>query len=154
MKKYLKNICIFLLVFIASFLAIHILGFANGYGDPINSYGFAKAISMGQIPYLEFNTISTPLYAMYQSLFLHIYDDFIMINISQALVTAASIILIYKLFGKKSLLLLLIVSIFQFRNMIPTYNSFSLFFVILLMYMEKKIKYPKLNNKYLFLFYF
>ena len=138
MKKYFKNISIFLLVFIASFLAIHILGFANGYGDPINSYGFAKAISMGQIPYLEFNTISTPLYAMYQSLFLHIYDDFIMINISQALVTAASIILIYKLFGKKTLLLLLIVSIFQFRNMIPTYNSFSLFFVILLMYMEKK----------------
>ncbi len=138
MRKYIKNIGIFLLIFIASFLAIHILGFANGYGDPINSYGFAKAISMGQIPYLEFNTISTPLYAMYQSLFLLIYDDFIMINISQALITTISIILIFKMYGKKSWLLLLIVSLFQFRNMIPTYNSFSLFFIILLMYMEKK----------------
>lgn len=138
MKKYFKNIGIFLVIFIVSFLTIHVLGFVNGYGDPINSYGFAKAISMGQIPYLEFNTISTPLYAMYQSLFLHIFDDFIMVNFSHALVIAVAVVLLYKLFGKKSLLLLLVVTCFQYKNIVPTYNSFSIFFIILLMYMEKE----------------
>lgn len=137
-KKYLKNSLIFLSIFLISFFTIEILGFANTYGDPINSYGFSKAISMGQVPYRDFNMIVTPLYAMYQSLFLHIYDDFIMINISQALIVTFDVILLYKLFGKKSLLLLLVVSFFTYMNLIPTYNSLVLFFIILLIYMENK----------------
>ena len=98
MKKIFKNIGMFLGIFVVSFIFNHILGFANNFEDPINSYGFAKAISMGQVPYLEFSMISTPLYAFYQSLFLFIYDDFIMINVSQALLTSISIILIYKMY--------------------------------------------------------
>ena len=140
MKKIFKKILLFFTIFLIAFFSIHVLGFANGYGDPINSYGFAKAISMGQVPYLEFNTISTPLYAMYQSLFLYIYDDFLMINLSQALLITVSVILIYKMFGRKSLLLLLVVSFFQYRNLVATYNFMSLFFIFLLMYMEEK--YP------------
>lgn len=145
MKKYFKYSLIFLVIFFISFLAIQVFGFHNTYGDPINSYGFSKAISMGQIPYRDFNMIVTPLYAMYQSLFLHIYDDFIMINISQALIVTLDVILLYKLFGKKSLLLLIVVSLFQYANLIPTYNSLVLFFIILLTYIEKK--YP--NKDYL-----
>ena len=138
MKKYFKYSLIFLIIFFISFIAIQVFGFHNTYGDPINSYGFSKAISMGQIPYRDFNMIVTPLYAMYQSLFLHIYDDFIMINISQALIITLDIIMLYKLFGRKSLLLLVIVALFQYANMIPTYNSLVLFFIILLLYMENK----------------
>ena len=138
MKKYIKNCLIFLVIFLLSFFAIQVLGFANTYGDPINSYGFSKAISMGYIPYVDFNMIVTPLYAMYQSLFLHIYDDFIMINVSQALIVTLDVILLYKLFGKKSLLLLLVVAFFTYMNLIPTYNSLVLFFIILLIYMENK----------------
>lgn len=138
MRKILKNTIVFLLIFVCSFITIHIFGFANNYGDPINSYGFAKAISMSQIPYLEFNMISTPLYAMYQALFLRIYDDFVMINISQSLLTTISIVLIYKIYGKKSLFLFPLVVFFQYKNMVATYNSLSLFFIILLIYMEKK----------------
>ena len=137
-KMILRNSLIFFGIFLISFFAIHVLGFSNTYGDPINSYGFAKAISMGQVPYRDFNMIVTPLYAMYQSLFLHIYDDFIMINISQALIITLDIIMLYKLFGRKSLLLLVIVALFQYANMIPTYNSLVLFFIILLLYMENK----------------
>lgn len=140
MKKIFKNIGMFLGIFVVSFIFNHILGFANNFEDPINSYGFAKAISMGQVPYLEFSMISTPLYAFYQSLFLFIYDDFIMINVSQALLTSISIILIYKMYGEKSLFLFPVVVFFQYRNMIATYNSMSLFFIVLLMYVEKK--YP------------
>lgn len=139
-KKILRNSLIILGIFLISFFAIHVLGFSNTYGDPINSYGFAKAISMGQVPYRDFNMIVTPLYAVYQSLFLHIFDDFIMIEFSQALIITLDVILLYKLYGKKCLLLLLIVAFFMYRNLIPTYNSLVLFFIILLVFMEKK--YP------------
>ena len=63
-KKILRNSLIILGIFLISFFAIHVLGFSNTYGDPINSYGFAKAISMGQVPYRDFNMIVTPLYAV------------------------------------------------------------------------------------------
>ncbi len=138
MKKVVRNLLIFLGIFLVSFLFIHVLGFVNGYGDPINSYGFAKAIKMGEIPYLDFNTISTPLYAFYQALFLFIFDDFIMINVSQAILITFSVIILYKLFGKKSFLLLIVVAFFHYKNIVATYNYLSLFMIILLIYLEKE----------------
>lgn len=137
-EMILKKALIFIGIFLVSFFLIHILIFINNYGDPVNSYGFAKAIKMGQIPYLEFNTISTPLLAMYQSLFLHVYDDFIMINISQALLVTICFILLYKMFGKKSLILLVVSIVFECKNLVATYNFLSFFFLVLTIYMEKK----------------
>ena len=81
MNKCLKKILVILLVFVCSFLTVYYLGFINNCFDPLNSYGFSKAIMMGQVPYRDFNTVTTPLYAFYQSVFLFIYDDFIMIMI-------------------------------------------------------------------------
>lgn len=137
-KKIIKAIFVFLGVFLLSFCLIHLLGFINNYGDPVNSYGFAKAIKMGQIPYLDFNTISTPLLAMYQSLFLHIYDDFIMINVSQAILVAMSFLLLYGMFGKKSFILILVTVLLGCKNLVATYNFMSFFFLVLLLFMEKK----------------
>lgn len=137
-KEVIKQIFCFLGIFLVSFCLIHLLGFINNYGDPVNSYGFAKAIKMGQIPYLDFNTISTPLLAMYQSLFLHIWDDFIMINVSQAILVSISFLLLYKMFGKKTLILVLVTVILGCKNLVATYNFMSFFFLVLLLFMEKK----------------
>lgn len=139
-KVILKKILIFMIAFVISFCLIHFLGFINNYGDPVNSYGFAKAIKMGQVPYLEFNTISTPLLAMYQSLFLHIFDDFIMINVSQAILVAISFLLLYRMFGRKSLILLVVTVVLGCKNLVATYNFMSFFFLILALYMEKNHK--------------
>lgn len=130
-KEFIKQIFCFLGIFLVSFCLIHLLGFINNYGDPVNSYGFAKAIKMGQIPYLDFNTISTPLLAMYQSLFLYIWDDFIMINVSQAILVSISFLLLYKMFGKKTLILVLVTVILGCKNLVATYNFMSFFFLVL-----------------------
>ena len=70
MNKCLKKILVILIVFVCSFLTVYYLGFINNCFDPLNSYGFSKAIMMGQVPYRDFNTVTTPLYAFYQAIFL------------------------------------------------------------------------------------
>lgn len=137
MNKYLKKIGLFLLLFLVVFITVWLLGFINNCFDPLNSYGFSKAIMMGQVPYRDFNTVTTPLYAFYQSVFLFIYDDFIMIMISQALLVTISACLIYKMFGKKSFILLLVVFLVQYKALVATYNFMCLFMIILLIYLEK-----------------
>ena len=137
MNKCLKKILVILLVFVCSFLTVYYLGFINNCFDPLNSYGFSKAIMMGQVPYRDFNTVTTPLYAFYQSVFLFIYDDFIMIMISQALLVTISGCLLYRMFGKKCFLLLFVVVLFQYTCVIPTYNFMCFFIIILLIYFEK-----------------
>ena len=59
-----KNI---ILVFVITFFIYMFFGFYINNGDPMASYGFSHAIKNGQIIYKDFNTISTPLYAMYQT---------------------------------------------------------------------------------------
>lgn len=139
-KKFTKNFCIFIFVFLLVLCFLMIFGFANNYGDPINNYLFAYGFYNGQIPYVDFNLITTPLYAMYQSLFLYVYNDFIMILVSQALIVTMTFFLLYKLFGKKSILFLLVTVVCQYKNIVATYNYMCFFMMVILIYLEKR--YP------------
>ena len=74
MRKILKNNWWYLIVFIIVFIFLYYFGFVHNYGDPIANYGFSYAIRNGQIPYVDFNTISSPLYAFYSAIGLFIYN--------------------------------------------------------------------------------
>lgn len=140
MKKIIKANYWYIFVFFVVFCFLNYLGFAHNYGDPLANYGFSYAIRNGQIPYVDFNTISTPLYAFYSSLGLFIYNDFVVFLLEQALLVTCTFYLLYQMYGKKSVLLLLVTVIFQYCNIIGTYNYMCFFIMILLLYLEKNYK--------------
>lgn len=133
MKKILK----FLLIYFSFFLVLWLIAFNNNYGDPIASYGFAYAIIKGEIPYLDFNIISTPLFAFFNSLGLLIFNNYIVILMQQALILTIASFILKKMYNYKAYFLLIIISLFQFSNIIPTYNTFLVFLIILIIYFEK-----------------
>ena len=81
MKKFVEKNLKYILIFIFFLIIYQFLGFANMYGDPIANYGFSHAIRNGEIPYVDFNTISTPLYAFVMSIGLYLVDNYLMFNI-------------------------------------------------------------------------
>ena len=74
--------------------------------DVIWNYGFAHAIRKGEIPYLDFNTISTPLYSFLMSLFLFIKDDMFMFMIGQSLLVTILFYMFFRTFNNRAYLLL------------------------------------------------
>lgn len=137
MKKCFKKNWWYSIVFIIVFIFLNYLGFNHNYGDPIANYGFAYAISIGQIPYVDFNTISTSLYAFYTSLGLNIINNYVVFLLEQTLLVTVTFYLLYQMFGKKSLVMLLVTVLFQYCNIIGTYNYMCFFIMILLLYLEK-----------------
>ena len=62
-KKNYKYLLIFILSLIINFL------FIDRFYDGPTQYGMAHAIIMGEIPYIDFNMVSTPLYPFVHSFF-------------------------------------------------------------------------------------
>lgn len=137
----IKNNWQLILIFVLTFLIYMFLGFYINNGDPTASYGFSHAIRNGQIIYKDFNTISTPLYAFYCSLFLFIYDDFIMFVFAQCTLVTIMFYFLFKLFGNNSWLVFLVMIIFKFMGFNATYNFCCLAMSVIVLYLEKK--YPK-----------
>lgn len=133
MKKYLKYIFIFIFSFscMAFFLAYFDM-------DVTWNYGFSYAISIGEIPYKDFNMVLTPFYSFLMSIPLLISKNFIFFYISNSLLITAIFYLLFRLIGKKAWLFL-IPLVFPIPAIIePGYNLLLMFFVILLIYLEKK----------------
>lgn len=63
MKKCIR----YLFIFIFVFCIYEFFGFLNTYGDSMNNYVFSHAIVQGEIPYLDFNILTTPLYTFVMS---------------------------------------------------------------------------------------
>lgn len=110
------------------------------YYDFIWNYGFSHAIKMGEIPYLDFNTISTPLYGFFMAIFLLIWDNFLMFLIAQAILCTFFAGLLFKYIGKKAWLLLLIMAFPLFKAFIGTYNFLALILLVILFIMEDSNK--------------
>lgn len=140
MQKIFKKHWWLILIFFGSFISLNFLGFIHNYCDPLNNYGFAYAIAKGEVPYLNFNTISTPLYAFITSIGLHIYNNYLTFLLEQSLLITICAFLLFKLFGKKSSILLIVTIITMYANIIATYNFMCFFMMILIIYMENKHK--------------
>ena len=105
--------------------------------DEIWNYGFAYDISLGLIPYLDFNMVITPLYPALVALFFLIFGhNMLALYIANSLFLTIGIYFIFKLIGKKGLLMF----VFLFAPMpiiIPTYNIFAFVLLMIIFYLEK-----------------
>ena len=134
-----------IIIFIFTFLVYTVLGFFINNGDPTASYGFSHAIRNGEIIYRDFNTIATPFYAFYSSIFLFIFDEFIMFIFSQTILVTIMFYFLFKLFGNKSYIVLLSMIMFKFFGFNATYNFCCLAMSVIVLFLEEK--YP--NKDYL-----
>lgn len=137
MKKWIRYFIIFIFVF----CIYEFFGFPNMYGDPINNYMFSHAIVLNEVPYLDFNMISTPLYAFLMAIGLLVFDNYLMFVIEQSLLVTIMFYFLFSLYGRKSYLVLLVICLFAFFGINATYNFLALFFLVILLYLEKK--YPE-----------
>ena len=105
--KYIINNKRLIFIFVFSLLVYEFFAFSNNNNDPIAMYAFSHAIRMGEVPYLDFNIISTPLYAFIMSSGLFLFDNYLMFVIEQSILVVILFYFIFKLFDKKSWLILL-----------------------------------------------
>lgn len=105
--------------------------------DEIWNYGFAYDISLGLIPYLDFNMVITPLYPALVAFFFLIFGhNMLALYIANSLFLTIGIYFIFKLLGKKGLLMF----VFLFAPLpiiIPTYNIFAFVLLMIIFYLEK-----------------
>ena len=112
--------------------------FPNNYGDPIADYGFSYAIRLGEIPYKDFNIITTPLYPFIMSIGLFIWNNYIMFLLEQTLLVTIMFVLLHKIYGKRVFALLFLICATVAIGILPTYNFFVMFLLVLLLFLEKK----------------
>ncbi len=105
--------------------------------DEVWNYGFAYNISLGLIPYRDFNMVITPLYPAIIALFFLVFGhNILLLYIINALCLTISFYFIFKLLGKKGLLLF----VFFFTPMpiiTPNYNIFAFVLLMIIFYLEK-----------------
>ena len=136
--KFLKKYYKYLLVFIFFFLCILFFGYNNT--DNIWNYGMAHAIRMGEISYKDFNIITTPLYPFIMSLFLFVWDEYLVFLLAQSLLGTLCYAIIDKMIGNKSILIIPLAGFGLFYLFFPNYNFSVLLWILLLMLFEKEEK--------------
>lgn len=134
MKKWIR----YLFIFIFVFCIYEFFGFSNTYGDPLNNYVFSHAIVQGEIPYLDFNILTTPLYTFVMSIGLFFFDNYLMFVIEQSILVTIMFYFLFEIYGKKSYFLLFCICLFRFFGINATYNFMALFMLVILLYLEKK----------------
>ncbi len=125
-------------IFFFALLIYEFIAFTNNNDDPIAHYCFSHAITLGLLPYKDFNIITPPLYALYSSLGLFIFDNYFTFIIEQAFLVSLLFYFLFKLFDKKAWLILLGMIIFKFYAFLPTYNFFCFLWIVILYYLEQK----------------
>ena len=130
----------YILIFIAFLLLYVCFFYENCSYDVIQNYGFSHAIKVGEIPYLDFNTISTPLYSFLMSSFLFIKDDIFVFMIEQSILVTVLFYMLFRQFKNRAYIVLPILAFPLFLQYNATYNFFSYFLIVLLFLLEKEKK--------------
>ena len=124
------------------FIFWYIMIFCFNFFRPVDldllwNYGFSKNVSDGLIMYKDFNMVITPFYPAITGLLMKIFSSnliaFYLINTFYALLT---LIVVYKLDKK----VIFPFFIYFLLNTAPGYNTLTVFFVFLLIYLEKNNK--------------
>ena len=103
---FIKKNYKYLLLFLFFLISLIFFGFNNT--DIIWNYGMAHAIRIGEIPYKDFNIITTPLYPFIMSIGLFIKDSYIVYLLEQSLLLTVYFYLLDKLLKDKIFILLFI----------------------------------------------
>lgn len=136
-SNYFELSTIFLITFLITFK------FSLLTGDEVWIYGFSYNIAKGLIPYRDFNMIVTPLYPLLQGLILFIFGKNIIIyHLFNAIICTGIFYELKRLYSKVYYIiyLLLLGFTFQYSNLLPGYNLFILFLLLLILYLEQKDK--------------
>ena len=136
MKK--KIVIKYILLFF--FFVFILLLFGNDNTDNIWNYGVSHALRMGELPYRDYNSITTPLYQFIMSIGLFIYDSYLIFIIEQAILCTIFCFILEKLVKDNFwvVLALLLFPIFYF--FFANYNFLVMLLFILLLYLEKEEK--------------
>ena len=139
MKEWmLKNKTIFLFVFLFFLFLFWNLIVTDFYADEIWNFGFSYAIRKGEIPYLDFNMVITPLYPFIMAFFFLLFgSNMLIFHVIHAFLLTGMCYVLYQLIAKKMFLILPILFI-PYPATYPSYNIMILFFFVLLLWMEEK----------------
>lgn len=132
-KKYRNYVFLFCLFF----FSLWFFGFYNQQYDSFWNYSFSYAITRGQIPYVDFNMVSTPFTAFFFSIFLLISNNYIFYLMGWSLVLTITFYFLFQLLGNRAWLILFLLLFPFLHTIIPTYNLFCFCLFVLLLYMEK-----------------
>lgn len=136
MKK--KYVLVLVLVFMFFYFLFFNLILMPTTHDEIWNYGFAYDISLGLIPYRDFNMVITPLYPALMALFFLIFGhNMLVLYIANSLFLTLGFYFIFKLLGKKGLLLFIFFFV-PSAVLTPTYNIFAFVLLMIIFYMEKE----------------
>lgn len=134
--SWIKYIFLFIFFFFAMSFFFSLID-----GDVLWNYGFSYAISRGEIPYKDFNMIITPFYPILMSIPLKFISTNILVYyIVNSLLLVLMFHLLFKMFDYKAWGLLFFL-VFPFPSvLLPTYNFFLIFLLIVILYLEKEKK--------------
>lgn len=131
-KKNYKYILFFLLVFLILVL------FGTNNTDNFWNYGMAHAIRIGEIPYKDFNIISTPLYPFIMSIFLIFNDSYTMFLAGQSLLCTILFFFVNKLIPNNFVKFIFFVFFPIFYFVFPNYNFLIFLLLVIVIYLEEK----------------
>ena len=126
------------------FLCALLFGFTLNRGDTFANYGFSYAISMGEIPYKDFNMVITPFSPFLYSIGLLFNKSILTFYIEQAILLVFLFFILEKFLNKKVwLFLLVLLMIFPIpfsTTIFPGYNFISFLLLLLIIYLEDNKK--------------
>lgn len=144
--KFFKNNFKFIVVF---FLILVFNLICNSINlDEVWNYGFSNNLYRGLVPYVDFNMVLTPIYPFIMSLPFYLFGSSMLVfHITNSLMITLTFVLLYKMFGNKSYLILFFAT-FPLNFTFPNYNLFLFMILVLLIYLETNYKSNK-NFKYM-----
>lgn len=137
MIKKIKDNGIFIIVFIFIFLSLWYFGSNKNTYDAIWNYGYSLGIVKGQIPYLDFTMIITPLFNFIMALGLLISHEYIIYIIEFSLILTIGFYFLYKNYDKKAWSYLVLLVLPFYFPLVPSYNTFVFVITAIILYLEK-----------------
>lgn len=123
-----KKVILFFLTFIFMFCYIQFFSYLGR--DEIWDYGFSYNISLGLIPYRDFNILLTPLFFFIGSIFIKIFGNYLYsVNILTSIVATIILFSMYKKIKSKVFILAPILLLYLYYS----YNIFCLMLMILIL---------------------
>ena len=138
--KTKKEIIKYIILFILFFISITYVYFAYRL-DTYSDYGFAYALSMGQLPYKEINFIVPPFAPFLYSIPLIFNKSIFVFYITQCFLLVFLCYLLFKIIDNKAWIVIIpLFSILLCSSQFPGYNFMLMLELILLLYLETNKK--------------
>ncbi len=142
-KKNYKSIIKYSLLFIYFFLCLTVY-FNISRNDLYANYGFSYALSIGEIPYNDFNLV-IPLFSPFlYSIGLLFTKSILVIYLEQSFLLCVLMYYLFKMIGKKAYIFLFFLTlpypIIFSSTLFPGYNYLSFLLLIILIYLETNHK--------------